>query len=318
MGTDFQIDLRATLNVACRECTDVIKNSRKKNNGTCLAVSAQLDGRPIRCVGEWAYRKIYFLSQYLGIFTGVAGPWKGHLNYLEICSGPGRCILQGSLQEVDGTALRVVNSERFAKIENAVFLDYDKDAVAVLNERIADLGQAHKAKAIVADYTDPDTVIAACSHFSPRSLNLVFVDPTDCSVPFASIKAIVERLRNVDLLINFALGTDVTRNLARAIVAPDRYADVYAKYQRALGDPDFWGRDVVQTAASMKQHGKLRMLFREAYIAKLKGLGFNYFDEIPVRHFYELLFATSNKKGIDFWKRIAAKDEHGQGQLGLL
>lgn len=269
-------------------------------------------------MGEWAYRKIYYLSQYLGIFTGVAGPWKGHLNYLEICSGPGRCVLQGSLQEVDGTALRVVNSDRFTKIENAVFLDNDDDSIAVLNERIVDLGQDGKAKAVVADYTDPNTVLAACSHFAPRGLTLVFIDPTDCSVPFGTIRAIVEHLRNVDLLINFALGTDVTRNLARCIVDPHKYADAYAKYQSALGGGEFWQRDDVHAAAHARQHGKLRMLFRDAYMAQLRGLGFKFFDEIPVRHFYELLFATGDKKGIEFWKRITAKDEYGQRQLGLL
>jgi hypothetical protein len=51
MGGEFQIDLRAKVNTGCKSCTADIKDARKRNNGTCPVVVAQLDRRAVRCVG---------------------------------------------------------------------------------------------------------------------------------------------------------------------------------------------------------------------------------------------------------------------------
>jgi hypothetical protein len=38
-------------------------------------------------------QKIFHLIQYFGIFTiGMKSKWQGNINYIEICSGPGRCV----------------------------------------------------------------------------------------------------------------------------------------------------------------------------------------------------------------------------------
>ena len=51
-----------------------------------------------------------------------------------------------------------------------------------------------------------------------KSLNLCFIDPTDCSVPFILIKEIKETLPNVDFIINLASGTDFNRNIGNVIL----------------------------------------------------------------------------------------------------
>ena len=44
--------------------------------GLCTHTVSAIDGLPIRCVGEWAYDKIYRLVQYFGTFAGGMGKKK--------------------------------------------------------------------------------------------------------------------------------------------------------------------------------------------------------------------------------------------------
>jgi hypothetical protein len=70
---------------------------------------------PVRCVGGWSYDKIYRLVKYFGIFaSGMKNAWKG-LNYVEICSGPGRCIIRDQRTEMDGTARSIITHPVFPK-----------------------------------------------------------------------------------------------------------------------------------------------------------------------------------------------------------
>ena len=312
MATGFAIELRESRNKYCpgRACVNAVREATKQNNGTCVSAMSVADGFPVRCVGDWAYRKIYYLSQYLGIFTGVGKKW-GHLNYIEICSGPGRCILRGRGQEVDGTALRILNNERFDCITNAVFIDRDAETVDVLSRRIAALGVEGKAVATVADYTDPASIISACAHLPHGSLNLLFIDPTDCSMPFDTVRQVVEHLEHVDLLINFADGSDANRNLANTIADPAGHPNAYPKYAAFLGSTTFFDDPEIIGLAKRRKHGQLRHRFTQFYLDQLRTLHFLHFRDIPVRHLYRLLFACRHERGAQFWDEITKKTEWG-------
>ena len=87
------------------------------SDGLCTHTLSAQDNLPVRCVGEWAYDKIYRLVQYFGIFAGgMSNRWKG-LNYVEICSGPGRCLMREERTEIDGTALAIIHHGQFAKLQ---------------------------------------------------------------------------------------------------------------------------------------------------------------------------------------------------------
>lgn len=53
------------------KCTG--KGCQERDNvdgdGLCTHTASTLDDLPIRCVGQWAYEKIYRLVQYFGIFA---------------------------------------------------------------------------------------------------------------------------------------------------------------------------------------------------------------------------------------------------------
>jgi three-Cys-motif partner protein len=295
------MDLRSKINKKCK--THCSPDERKKitNNDTCKLVRSNFDDLSIRCVGDWAHDKIFRLLQYFGIFAnGMKNKWNG-LNYLEICSGPGRCIIRKTGEEIDGTSLSILRHPSYSFIEQAFFVDINQDTVDVLNTRITEL-KIKNAQAVIGDYNNSDELVALLNKFDKRNLNLVFIDPTDCSIPFQTIKVIKESLSNVDFILNFAHGTDLIRNLRKAINNTDFICRT--KYSNFLGDDNYFDEtDVHKLANSTLSDKKLLHHFYKYYLSKLSSIGLKYFDSKLVRNYYMLVFASSSKKGLDFWEK---------------
>ncbi len=284
-------------------------------DGLCTHTVSGTDGLPVRCVGEWAYDKIYRLVQYFGIFAnGMKNRWGGRLNYVEICSGPGRCITREQHTEMNGSALAVIRSPHFKELKKAIFIDASPRVVDILNQRIKALGKSHVSEAAVGDYGDAAGLCRILNRLSDSCLNLVFIDPTECDVPFQTIQRIVAHLRNADLLINVALGTDVNRNLVRAITRPNHQTSRH-KYECFLGTPDFCARPDVVELAERADYDDLRRKFADAYHRKLKGEGYQYTDVRPVKHYYYLLFASRDPRGLEFWKKACKYSPDNQKEM---
>ena len=295
------------------------KNCPERDNvdadGLCTHTTSATDGLPVRCVGEWAYDKIYRLVQYFGIFAhGMKNRWGGRLNYVEICSGPGRCITREDHTEMDGTALAVIQSPHFKELRKAVFIDASPRVVDILNQRIKALAASHIAEAVVGDYSDAPGICRILNRLPDSCLNLVFIDPTNCDVPFQTIQRVAAHLQNADLLINVALGTDVNRNLVRAILLPN-HKTARAKYERFLGTPGFCAQPEVVGLAKRAGHEDLRRKFADTYDHKLKGEGYGHTDVRPVKHYYYLLFASRNPKGLEFWKKACTYSPDNQKEM---
>ena len=64
--------------------------------------------------------------------------------------------------------------------------------------------------------------------------------------------------------------------------------------------------------AKRGSHEALRRSFAETYNERLRSLGYVHTDIRPVRHYYYLLFASKNRKGLEFWLKsckIAPDDQ---------
>jgi three-Cys-motif partner protein len=295
-----QLDLHEEHNPNCERCRN--REERRTRDGLCETVPSVTDGFPVRCVGKWARDKIYFLSQYFGIFgNGMKNSWEGKLDYFEICSGPGRCVIREEANEVDGTALAVIHNRHFPHYHGATFFDISEEVVDVLNRRLQPFDLGIRACAMVADYNQSALLAEKARSRSAGGLNLVFVDPTDCSVPFATIAALADSLENVDFIINVAVGTDATRNIKPAILDPESRAR--AKYSLFLGGDAFFLDDDVVSMAKAGRDEQLRLRFREYYRGSLLSLGYEHFATERVEHYYDLLFASRHPKGLEFWKK---------------
>ena len=271
-----RIELNRKDNPSCIRCGNKEERERVAENDLCNCAKSVEDNLPVRCVGEWAEEKIYLLNQYFGIFAeGMKNKWS--LNYIEICSGPGRCVNRKNGKEFDGTSLSILKHDQFRYVNKALFFDYDTNVTETLNQRIGSLGLTQKAVAKHGDYNKPDSICTELAQFNTYyCLNLIFIDPTDCSLPFSLLRRISNVLPKFDLIINVATGTDFNRNIKIMTNSP-------------------------------------LIICCHHYMDSLKTIGFRHFDCKQIRNFYDIVFATANARGIDFWKK-ATKDIESSGQ----
>ena len=310
-----KFDTNISVNPKCEKCPNA-ETRNLDDDGLCKNIVSVTDGLPVRCVGEWANEKIYYLLQYFQIFTqGMLKKWD-ELKYVEICSGPGRCSTRDG-NEQDGTALAIIKNPLFDSLSEALFVDNSSNVVKILSERIEALGKSSRAHAIVGDYNNAETILAALKGFSKKTLTLCFVDPTDCSVPFDTIRSIFEATnRNCDFIISFFDGSDFHRNAVGATL-DETFLKSREKYSRFLGSPDFFSEEKVVFAAKRNDCSELSKLFREQYSCNLGEIGLCYNDWKNINKYYYLLYATSNSRGLDFWKKSSRYDSAGQGELDL-
>ena len=308
------VDVRLCPLPSCRKCNNSDKRKDFCKDGICDIRSA-LDDLPIRCVGQWANDKIFYLTRYFGIFAaGMHKCWAGKLYYIEVCSGPGRCSLRNG-QEQDGTALAILNHPNSKYLRKAVFIDYSNVVVETLNQRINNLGQTN-ARAVLGDYYDARSIVTAIGAEAKFGLSLCLIDPTDCSVPFSTVEAIYNATGGkCDFVISFFDKTDFGRNCAMAATLPT-HQGLRSKYQRFLGDDSFFARGDIVDLANRKDNNKIVEEFKNAYRERLCNLGLVFSDEVSVGSYYHLLFATSNERGLDFWQK-ANKKCTPDGQLLL-
>ena len=284
-------------------------------NSLCKLVIGN-DGEKIRCVGSWAYQKIYYITRYFDIFTvGMKNKW--NVNYIEICSGPGRCIYRNESNEYDGTALSILHHKAYEYINNILFFDKEAEVVEILNKRINNL-KKNKAKAFIADYNNPIAIIDIIKKYIDitNSLNLIVIDPTDCSVPFETIKIIKNKLVKIDLIINFAYGTDLKRNIVKLVKGELKSAE--SKYISFLGSNDFINNIECKKLSEQNKIDKLLEKYLETYKENLKKIGLKFIGTSqPIKHYYTLLFASASKKGLEFWNKILKTEYSGQKMLDL-
>ena len=270
-------------------------------NSLCPDVVSVVDGKALRCVGGWGRKKIYFLTQYFNILVpGMKGKWNGNIGYFEVASGPGRCIDRDTGYEFDGSAIAILHSRGAVHLKAARFIDIDQTVVSTLNERINALPLKGDFLAIKGSYEDGAGLSTLIQRLNPKGLNLIFIDPTDCSVPFSTIRTLRERGIHFDLIINVATKTDFNRNMKIALSKPGSPGRV--KYETFLGGSELFSNPAFIGAMNENRFDDGRRLFAAAYQESLRSTGFQLFSREAVESYYEIVFATEHARGLDFVK----------------
>jgi three-Cys-motif partner protein len=242
---------------------------------------------------------------------------KWEINYIEICSGPGRCISRETGTEFNGTALSIIKHDSFKHVNKALFFDFNPLIVETLNKRIKLLNTT-KAKAIIGDYYKPEEICEnILKEISPRSLNLIFIDPTDCSVPFNLIRFLKRAIPNIDFIINVATKSDINRNIKELLLDQEKFKVAIAKYSRFLDSIDFFRSEKNINLAQQGNNLELRNAFRVTYTNSLKNLGYEHSDYKRIENLYDILFASANPKGIEFWIKANKYKFDGQAKLNF-
>ncbi len=303
-------------NPHCFKGCSKVKRKINTDGDICRTVRSVADDKPIRCVGDWGMEKIHYLNQYLGIFSdGMKYKWEGKINYIEICSGPGRCINRSNGIEFDGTALTILNNQASKYLKRALFFDINPEVIETLNLRIKAIN-AKNAIAFIGDYHNPASIIEQILNQTGKyGLFLVFIDPTDCSLPFGLITELKKSIKNIDFIINLASGTDFNRNIGQAILNKDRYKNLVNKYTAFLNSDSIFRDPIAIKFARENRYIELRTMFRDIYMDSLRMLGYEYFEFKRIKHFYDLIFASSHPKGLEFWNKVNKTGYDGQRSL---
>jgi len=250
------------------------------------------DQLPIRDSGAWIDTKHKLLTYYAHLFaTGMKNAWKSRV-YLELFSGPGRCLIRKTGKEDLGSPLKVIEHE-FAKF---IFTEMSVAAAESLAQRLEPFENAADTEIWCGDCADAIKQI----QIPAGSLTLAFIDPTGIGhAPFSLIETLHRKTR-CDLLINIQHGMGIKMNIHQ--YTPD--ADEQSALTKFLGN-DSWKQ--------LPRHNP-REFFRgvlDLYKEQLHKLGFK--RECMGREIlittdtntplYLLLFASKHPKGKEFWEK---------------
>lgn len=278
------------------------------DNGPWLESVAVSDGMPIRESGPWIATKHELLAYYAHLFaTGMKNKFRSRV-YLELFSGPGKCVVRDTGKEELGSPLKVIGSE-FTRF---IFTELRQPAAEALAARLSSYPGSERSEIWCGDCSD------AIQHLPiPRgSLTFAFIDPTGIKhAPFSLIERL-HRATRCDLLINIQHGMGIKMNVHQ--YTPD--AHERSALTRFLGN-EGWKR--------LPQHNRTDF-FRgvlDLYKQQLDSLGFAFTGrEVLIRTqtntpLYLLLFASKHKRGQQFWeesrRRVMERVDGPELDLGV-
>jgi three-Cys-motif partner protein len=251
---------------------------------------AESDQLPIRDSGPWIDTKHKLLAYYAHLFaTGMKNSWKSRV-YLELFSGPGKCLIRDTGREDLGSPLKVIDHE-FTKF---IFTEKNTLAAEALSRRLDCSTNSTLAEIWCGDCAEAINKI----QIPDRSLTFAFIDPTGIAhAPFALIETLRKKTR-CDLLINIQHGMGIKMNIHQ--YTPD--AGEESALTQFLGH-DRWKKLPRHNAKEFfvgvldlykKQLEKLGLNYggREVLISNNQGIGL-----------YLLLFASGHQRGSEFWAK---------------
>lgn len=267
------------------------------------------DGQLARSVGIWSKEKLHYVQRYCDIFSkSMKRKWSTRV-YIDLFSGPGRCVIRHTGEEIDGSP--TIAAACVPGFTDLFVNDRDTAALSALRQRLDGSTTAS------VHYFSEDCNAAARSiglhlaDLSPSSqLSLCFIDPTSCQIHFESVAALT-RGRRMDLIVVFQIG-----GMKRALYTKS------PRITRFFGDDPAdpkWYR--LYVANGFQGRGLTRVLL-DHYQEKLARLGYvGFHDEVSVElnndgvPLYHMLFASKHPRGKDFWKKVAGKQHTGQYRL---
>jgi three-Cys-motif partner protein len=231
--------------------------------------------------------------------------WPGKLYYIDLFSGPGRCHIRETGEEIDGSPLIALRFD-FAKY---FFFEMDPDCHKALDARIKTRAPN---KNITLTQGDCNQGIGNIKPPASPALGLAFIDPTGISqISFETIQKLTLN-RRIDLIINFPEGMGIRMNL-------HQYTGKETSALNTFIGTNRWQGRFQEALTSFPQ--ACHEIAAE-YLENLRSLGYQIVDgsQIPVmtnqnRLLYYLLFASKNPKGNEFWKKIGVINPHGQRKL---
>jgi len=280
------------------------------------------DGLPVQCVGAWSKDKHAYLDKYLGASCAARRMYfkRGNAVFIDLFSGPGKCIIRDTEDEVDGGCLKAVN-RKDCPFNEYHFVDIREQNIESLKKRV---GVREGRHFYVGDANEKVSIIMDVLLKYPYRYHVFYIDPFGPrAISFATIESI-SRLKHADLLIHFPIGA-IKRNLLQWTKKREEGIDTIL--DRFLGT-HVW-RERIEDILVRGHTRVLLDIFKEQLRLigfPEEGLGYQDHDHdvsmqtISVRtdknlELYLLMMASKKKLAIKLWDSVLRIDAKGQKGL---
>jgi len=272
------------------------------------------DGLPLRDSGPWVAKKLDYLRRYIDVFeTSMRGKWPTR-TYIDLFSGPGKCIDRESRAVYLGSPLIALTTTY--PFTHYIFVDKDRAALDALKARASVSAISGAVRYLPGDANTAVTQVVEDLRNRP-SLNLAFLDPEGIELAWATVAALAT-VQKMDLIIHYP-----QMGLARSMPAASSQPSG-TQVDQFFGGPEW--RPIFESHRR-GEDGFLHRRLMDHYKSRLASLGYVEAvrdDEVGLEPamvnvkdvpLYRLLFASKHRLGNDFWRKILAKDASGQRSL---
>ena len=278
----------------------------RKKDGLCGKYISREDNLSLRCVGLWSKEKIEFFKYYADMFvTGMKKKWKKRY-YIDLFTGPGKCIIREDLGEINSSCLEIINLRD--KFTNYFFVDKSQTCIKDLRKR------AGSVKNIIFYNEDCNLVIKEIIKTIPEnSLSLAIIDPDSLQFHFNNYAELSKR--KIDLIIYYPIGP-----IERAV------SSVYKQKLKSKILDKFhpgWKDIISKRGWGNSKSENIKSLIKD-YKRKIEKLDYFSSDITPPfknkknTTLYYLFAFSKSKKGILFWKKATQGIAKRGGQQALI
>lgn len=293
------------------------KEHCKDTNGNCPTLCS--DGLPVQCVGPWVEDKYFFMEKYLVASSEARKKFadNGNAIFIDLFSGPGKCIIKNENREIDGGGLRALKNVPVLFNEYHYF-DISKANVEAMKKRV----KPSICNVTWGDSNEMVNMLVPKLLQKPYRYHFAFVDPFGPDGLKINTLQELSKLGKMDMLIHFPIAA-IKRNLSTWIKSSNTILDDF------LGT-DSW-RHKIKSLHSTEIFRTLIDIFKKQLMAidyPEKGLKLASSESdiyaglptVPIKNtnkveLYVLILASKHELGQKIWNSIIRIDSKGQKEL---
>jgi len=293
------------------------KERCKDSDGNCPALG--LEGLSVQCVGPWVEDKYFFLERYLTASSEARKKFadKGNAVFIDLFSGPGKCIIENEKREIDGGGLKALKSVP-VPFNEYYYFDIRKANVEALKKRV----NPSFCRVECGDSNELVNMLVPKLLEKSYRYHFAFVDPFGPDgLKFNTLRELA-KLGRMDMLIHFPIGA-IKRNLK-----------IWVKSNSTILD-DFLGMDSWREKIKALHSGEIFRTLVDIFTGQLKSIGYpdeglklassevNFYGglpTVPIRNtknvkLYVLILASKHALAQKIWNSVIKIGPKGQKEL---
>ena len=292
------------------------KSGCKDSTGNCLVAGS--DSLPVQCVGPWVEDKYYFLERYLNASRQARRVFSkdGNAVFIDLFSGPGRCIIKETQKEIQSGSVRAFLREE-APFNKFYFFDINKTNIAALKQRV---GNKQHCNFNEGDSNVLVKILVKELFKKSYRYHFAFVDSFGpSSLNFKTLSELA-KLGKMDMLIHFPIGA-IKRNIQTWIKGKNTILD------------NFMGTSEWRKKVNVNRMNETFRTLIDIYAEQLKSIGYKELKwapsdstiysgipTVPVKNtkevdLYVLFLASKHPLGQKIWDSVIKIDPTGQKSL---